>query len=241
MQTENVSYLNQEVAKNVDKELMEEYGWSMDSLMELAGLSVAQVVDDSNQKYHNSSLKKVLVLIGSGNNGGDGYVAASHLKQFGYEPQVLQFKKPEKELYINLTKRCQSYNINVLNYQDDQIKADFSKFVNDNFDLVIDGIFGFSFHGPVKEPYDRVLNELKNVSKPIFSIDIPSGWEVEGGNVNNSFEPSYVISLTLPKGCMEGYKGKHYLGGRFIPEKMAQKYGWKVPQYSGSQQFIQLS
>ena len=70
----------------------------------------------------------------------------------------------------------------MLNYQDDEIKSDFSKIVNDNFDLVIDGIFGFSFHGPVKDPYDKVLNDLKNVSKPIFSIDIPSGWEVEGGN-----------------------------------------------------------
>ncbi len=40
MQTEtkqNVSYLNQEVAKGVDQQLMEEYGWSLDSLMELAG------------------------------------------------------------------------------------------------------------------------------------------------------------------------------------------------------------
>lgn len=114
-------------------------------------------------------------------NGGDGYVAASHLKMFGYEPQVLQFKKPEKDLYINLTKRCQAYNINVLSYQEDHIKNDFPKFINENFDLVIDGIFGFSFHGPLKEPFDKVLTELKDVSKPIFSIDIPSGWELAKG------------------------------------------------------------
>ena len=37
------------------------------------------------------------------------------------------------------------------------------------------------------------------------------------GNVSNTFEPAYVISLTLPKVCMKEFKGKHYLGGRFVP------------------------
>lgn len=52
---------------------------------------------------------------------------------------------------------------------------------------------------------------------PIFSIDIPSGWDVEKGNIHGSFTPNYLISLTLPKIGCKNFNGKHYLGGRFIP------------------------
>ena len=101
---------------------------------------------------------------------------------FGWEPQLLQFKNPEKDLFKNLTKRCQANKIPVLSYQEDKIKGDFVGFLN-GFDIVIDAIFGFSFKGPVKEPFDKVLEDLKKISKPIFSIDIPSGWDVEKGKV----------------------------------------------------------
>ena len=53
---------------------------------------------------------------------------------------------------------------------------------------------------------------------PIASIDIPSGWNVDEGNVNNVFTPEILISLTLPKKCAESFKGAHYLGGRFVPK-----------------------
>ena len=38
------------------------------------------------------------------------------------------------------------------------------------------------------------------------------------GNINNGLVPNYLISLTLPKIGAKEFKGKHYLGGRFIPE-----------------------
>ena len=53
---------------------------------------------------------------------------------------------------------------------------------------------------------------------PIVSIDIPSGWDVDKGNIYSTFCPKMNISLTLPKQCMDGYKGIHYLGGRFLSE-----------------------
>jgi len=82
---------------------------------------------------------------------------------------------------------------------------------------VVDAIFGFSFKPPVKEPYLKLLQDLKNIKTPIFSIDIPSGWDVEKGNINHAINPQYLISLTLPKTGVKNYKGKHYLGGRFVP------------------------
>jgi len=62
-------------------------GFSVDQLMELAGLSVSQAVDNFLQQSTRSA--SVLILCGPGNNGGDGLVAARHLFHFGYRPVVV--------------------------------------------------------------------------------------------------------------------------------------------------------
>ena len=67
-----------------------DYGFSVDQLMELAGLSVAQSVHDYITKdLPAKSTYKILTVCGPGNNGGDGLVAARHLKMFGYESSIL--------------------------------------------------------------------------------------------------------------------------------------------------------
>ena len=75
----------QEDAAKIDEELMGPLGFSVDQLMELAGLSVACSV---YAEYPPSSHKRVLVIAGPGNNGGDGLVAARHLYHFGYAVEV---------------------------------------------------------------------------------------------------------------------------------------------------------
>ena len=76
-----MKYLNQIEAQNIDQELFTEYAFSVDQLMELAGLSVAVALAKTYPKGGTSS-DKVLVCSGPGNNGGDGLVAARHLKMF---------------------------------------------------------------------------------------------------------------------------------------------------------------
>ena len=69
----------------MDEELMGPLGFSVDELMELAGLSVASAV---RAEYPPASCARVLVIAGPGNNGGDGLVAARHLHHFGYTVAV---------------------------------------------------------------------------------------------------------------------------------------------------------
>ena len=75
-------YLGQRDAQRLDKQLMASPGFSVDQLMELAGLSVAESVWHAMPPCE---AKRVLVVCGPGNNGGDGLVAARHLYHFGYE------------------------------------------------------------------------------------------------------------------------------------------------------------
>ena len=63
-------------------------------------------------------------------------------------------------------------------------------------DVVLDAIFGFSFSGDVRDPFREAIDLLKNDSvvefefrrkrPPIVSVDLPSSWDVEQGNINNS-------------------------------------------------------
>ena len=111
-------------------------------------------------------------------------------------------------------------------------------------DLIIDAIFGFGFSGEIREPFGSILKEIKQLEKtiPIISIDVPSGWDVEKGPIDkDNIQPECVISLTAPKICMQNFQGKyHFLGGRFVPKALQNKYKITLPDYSGSEQIVQI-
>lgn len=53
--------------------------------------------------------------------------------------------------------------------------------------------------------------------------------------------PPYLISLTAAKPCVNFYKGRLFLGGRFLSEVMARKYDIDVPNYQGVNQVVELT
>ena len=71
--SQSISFLDQENSIQLDVDLMQQPGFSLDQLMELAGLSVASAI---TKEYSVSDHKNVLIVAGPGNNGGDGLVAA---------------------------------------------------------------------------------------------------------------------------------------------------------------------
>ena len=229
--------LNQKSAQALDIELMQVPGFTIDQLMELAGLAVACSIAAA---YPSASFSRVLTVVGPGNNGGDALVAARHLKHFGYSPVVLYPKKSTKPLFLNMATQCEQLDIPFL----DVFPNDAEK----SYDLIMDGIFGFSFdpRGGIRAPFDTVLSSLVNIQRkvPVASIDIPSGWHVEEGHMNkeNMLHPDMLISLTAPKLCARHFNGKyHFLGGRFLPPKLAVKYGIdNLPKYPGTAQCVEL-
>lgn len=84
-------------------------------------------------------------------------------------------------------------------------------------DVVLDAIFGFSFKPPVRAPFDTALPLITASGLPVVSVDIPSGWDVERGNAEGvGLNPNVLISLTAPKQGVKEFKGRHFLGGRFV-------------------------
>ncbi|KAK2582754.1 hypothetical protein KPH14_005021 [Odynerus spinipes] len=234
-----VKYLNQSEAINIDKELFEKCKFSVDQLMELAGQSCAIAITKSYPLSSNCS-KKVLVCCGPGNNGGDGLVCARHLKHFGYCPEIYYPKQTDNQLYKNLLHQCIEHDINVLEHEF-ITNMDNIKHLNE-FRIIVDALFGFSFKPPVRDTFIPIMKILKATSIPICSVDIPSGWDVESGPcTDNDISPEMLISLTAPKMCAQKFKGKfHYLGGRFVPQKLALAYDLNLPTYPGTDLIVSL-
>jgi len=120
---------------------------------------------------------------------------------------------------------------------------------NNYYDIIVDAIFGFSFKGEPREPFKTTLDliqkaqeEKEGVATTVISVDVPSGWNVDEGDINDTgFVPDVLISLTTPKNCSKIYKGRHFVGGRFLPPKLAEKYGVRMPPYPGVSQVMEIT
>ena len=51
-------------------------------------------------------------------------------------------------------------------------------------------------------------------------------------------DPDYLISLGLPKIGCKGFKGQHFVGGRFIPKRVSFEKNWIMPKYEGQRTFV---
>lgn len=215
------------VASLIDKELMSKGGFSIDQLMELAGLSVAHTVYKVHPPVKGP---RVLVLAGPGNNGGDGLVASRHLKLMGYLPRIWYPKPTKSDLFTGL--QTQLANLSIPTAPENALQEEFEK-----ADFVIDSLFGFSFHPPVRGAFVPAVDLLSTTKKPVLAVDIPSGWDVDKGPGDQSkFFPTHLISLTAPKKAADFFQGRHFVGGRFISPEFAEKFGFAVPPYNGIDQ-----
>ncbi|TFK34723.1 YjeF N-terminal domain-containing protein [Crucibulum laeve] len=232
----SIRYLTAKIAQQIDEELMNATGaFSLDQLMELAGLACAQTLA---KVYSKEKFPRVLVCCGPGNQGGDGLVAARHLGMFGYEPTIYMPKPGSKDIYKRLQTQCANMQIPTIPPSND---IEPLRTALRSTDVILDAIFGFSFQPPIRTPFDAVLPLLDESKLPIVSVDIPSGWNVEKGNdLGVGLNPDVLISLTAPKEGVRKFKGRHFLGGRFVPKEMEEKYQLNLPQYPGFDQIVEL-
>ena len=218
--------LSQSESAELDQTLMTKCGFSIDQLMELAGMSAAMCI----QNEYSGVIKKVLVICGPGNNGGDGLVIARYLKRSGYDVDVFLPKPTSNELYKRLINICEYYSIKIYigdlpKVKDDE-KENIVSFLN-SYNVIIDAIFGFSFHGSPRPPYDLIMDKLIETKSNhiLISIDVPSAWDVNDGPIGERYlQLDMLISLSAPKKCTEHFKGVHYVAGNFIPPVIREKY-----------------
>lgn len=227
--------LGAKAAAALDEQLMSNGAFSIDQLMELAGLSVAQAQYALSPPSQTHLKTKILIACGPGNNGGDGLAAARHLAHFGYSPTMFYPKRSGKDIYQRLTKQLEQLKVPFV----DDFEAELKK-----SDWVIDAIFGFSFSGEVREPFPAVIKALAQTKVPVLAVDAPSSWNIENGppseGPGSDYQPTALISLTAPKPLVHFFKGRHFIGGRFVGKDLAETYGFDVPAFKGSDQIVEV-
>ncbi|SFE27159.1 yjeF C-terminal region, hydroxyethylthiazole kinase-related/yjeF N-terminal region [Nitrosomonas sp. Nm166] len=145
-------------------------------LMEKAGLAAAQVTRDELLKSYN---KRILVLAGPGNNGGDAFVVARYLKEWGNTVTVV-FTGDSNRIPPDARQAIQAwFTIG------GEIVADMPD--NLNWNVIIDGLFGIgldqSRNRPIEGKYLKWINTVNQSNVPIVSLDIPSGLGSDDGSI----------------------------------------------------------
>ena len=170
-------------------------GISSIQLMENAGKAVFKNVPTKN-------IDKVLLLIGPGNNGGDGFVVARLLKEIGISIDIYFFNngKISHDCEINKNK-IDSQNIIT------EIK-DYS-----NYTYVIDALFGSGFTRKIPDTLEMILSKIKMYQIPVYAIDIPSGINGNSSTVNGDcLKCVKTVTFFNKKKCHYLYPGKEFCG-----------------------------
>ncbi|KAJ7367361.1 YjeF N-terminal domain-like protein [Mycena albidolilacea] len=223
----SLRYLSARLAQQIDNELMSAAGaFSLDQLTELAGLACAQTLA---KVYGVEKYNRVLVCCGPGNQG-----MSISKSLFGYKPAIYM---PKVGSISRLHTQCKNMSIPTLGEDEESLRTALK-----SSDVILDAIFGFSFKGPNRAPFDSALSMISASGLPIVSVDIPSGWDVEAGNdAGFGLSPDVLVSLTAPKEGVRTFRGQHFLGGRFVPRTLEEKFGLNLPIYPGYEQIVDIT
>jgi hydroxyethylthiazole kinase-like uncharacterized protein yjeF len=173
-----------EEMRRCDARAIRGYGIPGLLLMEHAGNEVSRWVAG---RYGPLQGKRILVLCGKGNNGGDGFVAARRLLDSEATIDVVLTASPgqltgDARLNYSILKslaRTHPARLSIRQYSPRFRSRHIS------YDLIIDALFGTGFSGAVREPYRSLLPWVNNQGVPVVAIDIPSGVNGSTGRAEN--------------------------------------------------------
>jgi len=141
--------------------------------------------------------KRVSVICGTGNNGGDGLVAARHLLNAGLKVKIFILGKASK------IKADPKINLNILKNMGQKViwagGIDDLEGVKKSA-LIMDAIFGIGLTTAVKEPLASMISWLNQTKLPILSVDVPSGLHADTGKILGvGIKAKRTVTFVAPK------------------------------------------
>ena len=191
--------------KETDRRTVQEFGTSLMTLMEAAGGAVATFAT-----RHYSEARRVVVLCGRGNNGGDGMVAARLLAASGRAVEVVLLGKAEavKGDAASALSRLREANVTLHEVEDEAglrrvfEEAGLRQSSTDSAaDLLLDAVVGTGFQPPLRGLAEVARDLVNALSVPVVAVDVPSGWDADSmeQTVEGAFRSDAVVTFTAPK------------------------------------------
>ncbi|MFP6230946.1 NAD(P)H-hydrate dehydratase [Helicobacter pylori] len=182
----------------LDKRALEEWFLSEDVLMENAAMALERAV------LQNASLgAKVIILCGSGDNGGDGYALARRLVG-RFRVLVFEMKLAKSPMCQLQKERAKKVGVVIKTYEENALNQ------NLECDVLIDCVIGSAFKGGLEPFLD--FESLSQKAHFKIACDIPSGIDSKGRVDKGAFKADTTISMGAIKSCLLSDKAKDYVG-----------------------------
>src|SRR5437762_9162486 len=190
--------LNSAQMREADRRTIEEIGIPSLVLMENAGRQVVAAIES----VHGELLeRRVAVLCGRGNNGGDGFVVARTLVQRGVEVSVFVIGgvadvRGDARTNLEILGRL---GLTIVEISDSQAwELHFSEI--GQCSLIIDAIFGTGLNAPLSGLLETVVADVNASGIPVVAIDLPSGLSADSHEpIGDSIEAGMTVTLAAPK------------------------------------------
>lgn len=184
----------------IKKNLSDEY-----SLMQKAG----QAAFHALLQYWPQT-RHLIVCCGKGNNGGDGYVLARLAKTHGLEVSIHSIFDVSmlNGIAKKVAEECKAAHVTI---------QAFDSTVLTQANVLVDALLGTGLHGEVQEPYLSAIHAINAANRPVMSIDVPSGIDVDNGCVHGTAVKA-VVTITfigLKQGLLTN-KAPNYCGELLI-------------------------
>lgn len=176
-------------------------GVSLDALMENAGLAVADSVTGMLRAGGPGTAgltgKRIVVLAGPGNNGGDGLVAARHLAARGARVDcfvVLPRRQPDAKRASALAAGAAVLDLAECGGPTAMLET------LGRADLIVDAVFGIGQNRPIAEPVAGALRAARHSGRPVVALDLPTGTDSDTGAFDpNGLPATRSLMLGFPK------------------------------------------
>jgi len=196
----------------VDRAMMEELGIDLLQMMENAGRALAIVARECFLDSDPEG-RRVCVLAGTGGNGGGALVAARRLHSWGSKVHVYVTKPAVSFASIPARQLETIRKINV--------PIDKASHVGDSesWDVVLDGVIGYSLKGPPRGEAARLIQWANSQSAPVLALDVPSGIDATTGIVfDPAVKASATLTLALPKEGLRVPGAMDHVGGLYLAD-----------------------
>lgn len=149
--------------------------------------------------------KTVHLVVGTGNNGGDGLVAARHLKEMGACVRVFLVGD------VNRVQGDARVMLQAWTGRGEELRG-LTDRVRDA-DLIVDGLMGTGCHGALRSPMKEAVACINRARVPVLALDIPSGVDADTGSVHGeAIHATMTVTFALPKLGLLLYPGADYTG-----------------------------
>ncbi|MEO5328037.1 MAG: NAD(P)H-hydrate dehydratase [Magnetococcus sp. THC-1_WYH] len=197
--------------READRRTIEELGLPGMVLMENAGQGVVQAIKTHLPDWPK---RRLLVLAGTGNNGGDGFVVARRLLQDGLSTSVFLFgtaasltgdAATNHQVYLRLGGRVHEV------VQPEDLNRLGSRL--NHVGIVVDAIFGTGLMRPITGLIATAIHQVNASGKPVFAVDIPSGINANTGQVmGTAIQAQWTVTFAAEKIGHRLYPGASHCG-----------------------------